>query len=183
MWNCPCIVVYAHLVLSYGPLPWSMWEPGQSLGPSQEGLYWEVEEGVNCGLPIFWVDQKQSSFRVGKRKLKIYCSKKRKIWISSWYHCQQSGKIHEDTAFIALCCRVVRVRTAWVEQGRRGNFEAPCHYRGQEVKPQGFIQDSPLCLVLGHHGFPFTSFELCPSSVSEMPCFLIEWSRWLAQLV
>lgn len=44
---------------------------------SQEGLYWEGEEGVNCGLPIFWVDQKQSSFRVGKRKLKIYCIKKK----------------------------------------------------------------------------------------------------------
>lgn len=48
-------------------------------GAGQEGLYWEGEEGVNCGLPIFWVDQKQSSFRVGKRKLKIYCSKKKNL--------------------------------------------------------------------------------------------------------
>lgn len=30
------------------------------------------------GLPIFWVDQKQNSYRAGKRKLKIYCSKRKK---------------------------------------------------------------------------------------------------------
>lgn len=35
---------------------------------------------LNLGPPIcFWVDQKQSSYKVGRRKLKIYCSNK--IWI------------------------------------------------------------------------------------------------------
>lgn len=49
---------------------------GWSLHPVRKGFPREGEKDVNPGPPIFfWVDQKQSSYKVGKRKLKIYCSK------------------------------------------------------------------------------------------------------------
>jgi hypothetical protein len=65
---------------SYFPSLGSTSELGQSLWPVRNFLSWGGKKVMNPSIPIFfWVDQKQSSYKVGKRKLEIQLQ----IWINS----------------------------------------------------------------------------------------------------
>lgn len=179
----PCTAVYARLVLSYVPLRWSTWEPGQSLGLVRKSFLGVGEEGVNWAfLYSGWIKSKTHT-ELAKENSKYIVAKEKKIWINSWYRCQQSGKIHEDTAFIARCCQGLRVTTAWVEQGRRGHFEAPCLYQEQEVKPQGCYSRFLSVFSSGSLWLPIYLFWTLPFFRIWEALYSFEWPRWLAQLL
>lgn len=94
--------LFASKAIRRSPSARSHESPGRYLPPVGKGFPREGEKNANPGPPIlFWVDQKQSSYKTGKRKLKVYCSKM--TWVSFWYHCQRPCKTLEDMTFLALC--------------------------------------------------------------------------------
>lgn len=157
------------------PICWGTLEPSTVPSSGQERLSWEGTEGCELWSSyILWVDQRQRSYKVGKRKLKLYHSKN--TWIrSSSYHCQKSCKALGDVTFLARCYQILKGQGLGGVRKEEVTLKPFALFVSRKGRIKDVIQEFSLCFVLYAHGFLCMSSVLCAPSLGALSPF--KWSR------